>query len=80
MAAVWLYIMVSVVAEVSAFYLFGPGYVVDTVVMTLAASQAVAIAAFYMDLKNEPGSLKFLMLLAAMFLSGLIVATIASLG
>ena len=72
--------VISVIAEVAAFYLLDSVYVVSTVVMTLAASQAVAIVIFYMDLKDEPGIIKFLMLLAVMFLSGLLVATIASLG
>lgn len=72
--------IISVVAEVAAFYLLNSVYVVSIVVMTLAASQAVAIVAFYMDLKDEPGIIKLLMLVAVMFLSGLLIATIASLG
>lgn len=80
MVGAWLYIVASVMAEVVAFYLLASVYVVATVVMTLAASQGVAIVLFYMGLKNEPGPLKILMLIAILFLSGLLVATIASLG
>lgn len=80
LVSVWLYMMLSVIAEVSAFYLLDAVYVLTAVASTLAASQAVAIILFYMDLKDEPGSLRLFALIPLMFLSALLIAMMASLG
>jgi hypothetical protein len=50
------------------------------VVATLATSQAVAIVIFYMQLKEEPGSLRLFALIPIMFLAALLIAMVASLG
>lgn len=79
-AAVWMYMLFAVVAEVAVFYLVSSVYIADGIMISLAASQAVAVVTFYMDLKGEPGPLRFVMILAVLFLTGLIIATVASLG
>jgi len=53
---------------------------VATVVTILATSQAVAVVLFYMQLKDEPGSLRLFALIPIMFLSALFIAMLASLG
>ncbi len=77
---VWAYMMVAVLAEVEAFYLLSAYSTVVAVVMILATSQAVAIVLFYMQLKDEPGSLRLFALIPIMFLSALLIAMLASLG
>ncbi|MDV3277428.1 MAG: cytochrome C oxidase subunit IV family protein [Nitrososphaerales archaeon] len=77
---VWLYMMLSVITEVVAFYMLNAVYALTAVVSVLAASQAVAVVLFYMDLKDEPGSLRLFALIPLMFLSALLVAMMASLG
>lgn len=77
---VWVYMMVAVAAEVTAFYLLDGVLVVTSVVSVLAASQAVAVVIFYMDLKDEPGSIRLFALVPLMFLSALLIAMLASLG
>ena len=74
--------MVAVLAEVYAFYWIGiSNYsTVATVVSILATSQAVAVVLFYMQLKEEPGSLRLFALIPIMFLSALLIAMLASLG
>jgi len=51
-----------------------------SVVTVLAASQAVAIVVFFMQLKDEPGGLRLFALIPIMFLSALLIAMLASLG
>jgi len=77
---VWVYMMVAVVTEVLAFYKIASYPTMATVVSILATSQAVAIVLFYMQLKEEPGSLRLFALIPIMFLSALLVAMLASLG
>jgi hypothetical protein len=77
---VWLYMVVAVLAEVEAFYAINVYSTVATVVTILATSQAVAIVLFYMQLKDEPGSLRLFALIPIMFLSALLIAMLASLG
>lgn len=77
---VWAYMMVAVVAEVLVFYLVSSFSTVATAVTVLAASQAVAVVLFYMQLKDEPGSLRLFALIPIMFLSALLIAMLASLG
>jgi hypothetical protein len=78
--AVWVYIVVAVLAEVEAFYALTAYATVAAVVTILASSQAVAIVLFYMQLKDEPGSLRLFALIPIMFLSALLIAMLASLG
>jgi hypothetical protein len=78
--AVWAYMVVAVLAEAEAFYMISAYSTVATVVTILATSQAVAVVLFYMQLKDEPGSLRLFALIPIMFLSALLVAMLASLG
>jgi hypothetical protein len=78
--AVWAYMVVAVLAEAEAFYMITAYSTVATVVTILATSQAVAIVLFYMQLKDEPGSLRLFALIPIMFLSALLIAMLASLG
>jgi hypothetical protein len=76
---VWAYMVAAVVAEVAAFYYLRPP-AIEAAVGVLAASQAVALALFYMELKYEPNSIRLFALIALMFLAALLIAMIASLG
>jgi len=78
--AVWAYMVFAVLTEVAASYYVTEFFTKSAVVGVLAASQAVAIVLFYMDLKNEPGSIRLFALVPLMFLSALLIAMIASLG
>jgi len=78
--AVWAYMVVAVLAEVETFYAVSAYPVVATVVTLLATSQAVAIVLFYMQLKDEPPSLRLFALIPIMFLAALLIAMLASLG
>jgi hypothetical protein len=78
--SVWAYMVVAVLAEVETFYMIHVYSTVATVVSILATSQAVAIVLFYMQLKDEPGSLRLFALIPIMFLSALLIAMLASLG
>jgi hypothetical protein len=77
---VWAYMMVAVIAEVIAFYKVPVYSTLVTVVSILATSQAVAVVLFYMQMKDEPGSLRLFALIPIMFLSALLIAMLASLG
>ncbi len=77
---VWGYMVVAVLAEVSAFYMVSSYVTMASVVSVLATSQAVAVVLFYMQLKDEPGSLRLFALIPIMFLSALLIAELASLG
>jgi hypothetical protein len=77
---VWAYMMLAVLAEVEAFYAVHVYATAATVITVLAASQAVAVVLFYMQLKDEPGSLRLFALIPIMFLSALFIALLASLG
>jgi hypothetical protein len=72
--------MVAVIVESEAFYMIKAYSTVATVVTILATSQAVAVVLFYMQLKDEPGSLRLFALIPIMFLSALLIAMLASLG
>ncbi len=78
--SVWAYMVVAVLAEAEAFYMVHVYSTLATVVTILATSQAVAIVLFYMQLKDEPGSLRLFALIPIMFLSALLIAMLASLG
>jgi hypothetical protein len=78
---VWAYMVVAVFAEVETFYIKTIAYsTMATVVTILATSQAVAVVLFYMQLKDEPGSLRLFALIPIMFLAALLIAMLASLG
>ncbi|MBI3841436.1 MAG: cytochrome C oxidase subunit IV family protein [Thaumarchaeota archaeon] len=77
---VWAYMVLAVVAEVETFYLTTSFATVASVVTVLATSQAVAVVLFYMQLKDEQGSLRLFALIPIMFLSALLIAMLASLG
>lgn len=72
--------MAAVLTEADLALTMAAGPTVDIVISILAASQAVAIVLFYMDLKNEPGSLRLFALIPLMFLAALLIAMVASLG
>ncbi len=72
--------MLAVTAEVTAFYRFSAGSTLTAIVALLATSQAVAVVIFYMDLKDEPGSIRLFALIPLMFLSALLIAMLAALG
>lgn len=72
--------MVAVLTEVFSFYNIASYSSMATVVSILATSQAVAVVLFYMQLKDEPGSLRLFALIPIMFLSALLIAMLASLG
>jgi len=72
--------MLAVLTEVFSFYKIADYSSMATVVSILATSQAVAIVLFYMQLKDEPGSLRLFALIPIMFLSALLIAMLASLG
>jgi len=77
---VWAYMVLAVLTEVAAFYLIPSYGTMATVVSILATSQASAIVLFYMQLKDEPGSLRLFALIPIMFLSALLIAMLATLG
>ena len=77
---VWAYMMLAVIAEVLAFYMIPAYSTMATVVTIQATSQASAIVLFYMQLKEEPGSLRLFALIPIMFLSALLIAELATLG
>ena len=74
---VWVYTLLTVVIEV---------YVAENIpsataaIVVFALSQAAAVLAFYMDLKDEPGSVIVMFLIPLMFISGLLISIVASLG
>ncbi len=72
--------VVAVLTEVIAFYEVPAYSTKATVVSILATSQAVAVVLFYMQLKDEPGSVRLFALIPIMFLSALLIAMLASLG
>jgi hypothetical protein len=77
---VWAYMVLAVLTEVFAFYRIASYSTMATVVSILATSQAAAIVLFYMQLREEPGSLRLFALIPIMFLSALLIAMLASLG
>lgn len=77
---VWAYMVIGVLTEVGVFYLYPPYSVLVTVVSLLATSQAAAIVLFYMQLREEPGSLRLFAIIPIMFLAALLIAMLASLG
>jgi len=77
---VWLYTILAVLTEVLAAENIPSVFTAATVVIIFALSQAAAILLFYMDLKDEPGSLILMVIIPVMFLAGLLISLVASLG
>ncbi|HMD78890.1 MAG TPA: cytochrome C oxidase subunit IV family protein [Nitrososphaerales archaeon] len=77
---VWAYMVLAVLTEVEAATSLTVYSTAASVVTVLAASQAVAIVVFFMQLKDEPGGLRLFALIPIMFLSALLIAMLASLG
>jgi hypothetical protein len=80
LVAVWLYTMIAVLAEVYTAQHVSDTLTAASAVVMFALSQAAAVVVFYMDLKDEPGSLILMVLIPVMFLAGLLVSVVASLG
>ena len=80
LVAVWLYTIVAVLAEVYTAQHVSDTLTAASAVTVFALSQAAAVVAFYMDLKDEPGSLILMVLIPVMFLAGLLISVVASLG
>ncbi len=72
--------MVAIVAEVYAAQTIPNAFTAASAVVAFALSQAAAIVLFYMNLKDEPGSLVFTVIIPLMFISGLLISVVASLG
>ena len=72
--------ILAVIVEVLSFYNLKSTLAQTTVIATLAMSQAIAVAVFYMQLKDEPGSVRLFAIVGVMFLAALLIATVASLG
>ncbi len=75
-----MYTMVAVIAEVYTAQHVADTLTAASAVIAFALSQAAAVVAFYMDLKDEPGSLILMVIIPVMFLSGLLISVVASLG
>jgi len=72
--------LLAVSTEVYSFYTLHTGSALIAICGILASSQAVAVVLFYMDLKNEPGSIRVFALIPLMFLAALLIAMLATLG
>jgi len=80
LVAVWLYTIMAVLAEVYTAQHVSDTLTAASAVIIFALSQAAAVVVFYMDLRDEPGSLILMVLIPVMFLAGLLVSVVASLG
>jgi len=80
LVVVWLYTIMAVIAEVFTAQHVSDTLIAASVVIIFALSQAAAVVAFYMDLKDEPGSLILMVIIPIMFLAGLLISVVASLG
>jgi hypothetical protein len=71
---VWAYLIASNIAQVVIFYMNLPLAIAYLSIGVLAASNAVTIAIFTMELKNEPRSLHYLVLAPIVLVMVLILA------
>jgi len=78
--SVWLYTILAVICEVYAAESISSVVTAASVVIIFALSQAAAVVLFYMDLREEPGSLILMVIIPIMFLAGLLISVVASLG
>jgi heme/copper-type cytochrome/quinol oxidase subunit 4 len=72
--------MVAVLAEVYTSQNVTNSLTAASAIIAFAISQAAAVVIFYMDIKDEPGSLLLMVLIPVMFLAGLLISVVASLG
>ena len=79
-ASVWAYMLLAVAGEVLTFYYVAGATAQIVVISILALSQSVAVGIFYMQLKDEPVSIRLFAIVGVMFLAALFIATVASLG
>ena len=80
LAGVWIFTLAAVAAEVYAPQSIPNVTLAASAVIAFTLCQAAAIITFYMDLKDEPGSVMLLVLIPLMFLAGLLISVVASLG
>ncbi|MDG6985179.1 MAG: cytochrome C oxidase subunit IV family protein [Nitrososphaerota archaeon] len=80
LVAVWIYTLVAVVAEVYVSYAVSNIFFETGAIIAFAISQAAAVVAFYMNLKEEPGTLILMVIIPLMFISGLLITVVASQG
>ncbi len=60
--AVWLYLVLTTVAEVAVFY-YGPGtFNVDIAIGVIAMINALVTALYMMGIRREPPAIQYLML------------------
>jgi cytochrome c oxidase subunit IV len=78
LVSVWVYTLVAIVAEVYVSYAVSDLYYAATAIVIFAISQAAAVVAFYMNLREEPGSLILMVIIPLMFISGLLITVVAS--
>jgi hypothetical protein len=77
---VWVYTLIAVIVEVFVAQNVHNVLTATSAVIAFALSQAAAVVLFYMDLKDEPGSLIILVIIPILFLAGLLISVVASLG
>jgi len=75
--SVWIYTLLTVVLEVFVSQNI-PG--ATPAVIAFAFSQAAAVLLFYMELKDAPGSVIVMFMIPLMFIAGLLISIVASLG
>jgi cytochrome c oxidase subunit IV len=80
LVGVWIYTLLAVVAEVYVAYSVSDLLYSATAIIVFAISQAAAVVAFYMNLREEPGSLILMVIIPLMFISGLLITVVASQG
>ncbi|MDG7011304.1 MAG: cytochrome C oxidase subunit IV family protein [Nitrososphaerota archaeon] len=82
LVGVWIYTLVAVAAEVYVGLAYDPTHLLYSAaaIIAFAISQAAAVVAFYMNLKEEPGSLILMVIIPLMFISGLLITVVASQG
>ena len=78
--SVWIYTLVAIVAEVYVSYAVSNFYYAASAIIAFAISQGAAVVAFYMNLREEPGSLILMVIIPLMFISGLLITVVASQG
>ncbi len=77
-AGVLAYLVVATLAELFLFYTLGTSGLVYLGIGAVAITKAVLIAAFFMELRYEPRSIRVITLLAAIFLALMIIVMIFS--
>ena len=80
LVAVWVYTLLAVLAEVYVAYAVTDLLYSASAIIAFAISQAAAVVAFYMNLREEPGSLILMVIIPLMFISGLLITVVASQG